>query len=466
MSRDVLTLKEVFVFIKMRFVSRPLLLSLFTVVLSSLADGQTGCLNSDRELKLTFTGDIMCDLPQIPLVLDGHRSFDEMFEDVLPLFQNADYVIGNLETPLAGEAARYTYKRFNFNSPDSFAEALRLCGFDFLTTANNHCLDRGEAGLDATVKTLDRLGIRHDGTYFTIEDSERINIVCLKGVKIAILSFCYGTNASNGIKLKKREWKIALTKRPWWCTDVKSKQHNRSSERKMIPERIRNWIRTCLPMRMIKAVRTHGDVLHKCRQYDVRIDHVVPSAITNIADLAVLDKCLKKVRRAKQIADLVVVCPHLGGQYNPAPGDYQKFVTSKFIEAGADLLVENHSHNPLQGRWAETGCFVAFSLGNFVRTPYLSGWVNGTMSEYSILLNVHVDVRTKRLNRITYSVLKSVIEKDGFAKVVPVSELYTRAVNDEERQRLRVENEAVVNRFVGGTLDVPILDEYTYPGPL
>ena len=74
-------------------------------------------------------------------------------------------------------------------------------GFDFLITANNHSLDRGKKGLERTIDVLDQLKIEHTGT-FKDEKSRNDNypyIKLLKGKKIAILNFTYGTN---GLKVE------------------------------------------------------------------------------------------------------------------------------------------------------------------------------------------------------------------------------------------------------------------------
>ena len=81
------------------------------------------------------------------------------------ILDGSDYVIANLETPLAGEDAVYTNRIVSFNAPDSVADAIKKLGVDVVSTANNHCLDRGFKGLERTLKVLDERGISHTGTY-------------------------------------------------------------------------------------------------------------------------------------------------------------------------------------------------------------------------------------------------------------------------------------------------------------
>lgn len=126
-------------------------------------------------------------------------SFDAMFTHVAPYLRRADLTIGNLETPLAGRESRYqigsAQRMFpRFNCPDELAGTLKRIGFNVLTTANNHCLDRGVKGLVRTLNVLDKFGIAHTGTYRTEDESKKFLIQDVKGVKVGILAYTYGTN--------------------------------------------------------------------------------------------------------------------------------------------------------------------------------------------------------------------------------------------------------------------------------
>ncbi|MCQ4725139.1 CapA family protein [Anaerotignum faecicola] len=149
------------------------------------------------EVKLTFIGDIMCHSWQYNEAYNsetGEYDFNHNYQDVKKYFDNADLVIGNFETVLAGEGAGGYSDYPIFNSPDSFAEAMKNAGIDIVTTANNHCMDKRAAGLLRTIDVLDSLGIEHIGTYKSAEDRENILIKDVNGIKIAFLSYTYGTN--------------------------------------------------------------------------------------------------------------------------------------------------------------------------------------------------------------------------------------------------------------------------------
>ena len=146
--------------------------------------------------KVTFLGDIMCE----PIMLktaktrEGTFDFDGVFCNIKGMLNESDFVIGNLETPLAGEGSGFVNELFSFNAPDEFAQAIKNAGIDFLSTANNHCMDRGIEGLKRTVYVLDEIGLAHDGTYDDSSAEHNAFLVDIGDTRIAIVPFTYGTN--------------------------------------------------------------------------------------------------------------------------------------------------------------------------------------------------------------------------------------------------------------------------------
>jgi capA protein, putative len=146
-------------------------------------------------LQLVFAGDIMTHGPQIKAADQGRGNYDftPSFELVRPMIERADLALANLETTFGGTPYR-GYPMFS--SPSSLGSALKEAGFDVLTTANNHSCDRGRYGVVNTIDVLDSLGMRTTGSYRTkAERSQRTPLIIdVRGVKIAILAYTYGTN--------------------------------------------------------------------------------------------------------------------------------------------------------------------------------------------------------------------------------------------------------------------------------
>ena len=148
-----------------------------------------------QSVKLLFAGDLMGHGPQIKAAqrADGSYDYTPCFRYVKDYVQGADLAIVNLEVTLAGPP--YTgYPQFS--SPRELAVAAKEAGFDIMTTANNHCMDRGREGLERTLRVLDTLGIPHLGTYRNRDERDAGHplIVECNGMRLALLTYTYGTN--------------------------------------------------------------------------------------------------------------------------------------------------------------------------------------------------------------------------------------------------------------------------------
>lgn len=170
---------------------------------STTLDNQN--INTKKEQKdITFNmsviGDIMCHNTQYTDAYNsntGTYDFSYVFKDIKTKIKTADIAVGNLETTFAGKSVGYSSYP-TFNTPESLADNLKDLGLDVLTTANNHSLDKGYKGIESTIDYLDKADISHTGTFKSEEDQNKILIKNVKDVKIAFLSYTYGTN---GIKV-------------------------------------------------------------------------------------------------------------------------------------------------------------------------------------------------------------------------------------------------------------------------
>lgn len=155
--------------------------------------------NGPASATILFAGDAMTHQAQIDRAreLGGGSAYDfsDCFTLITPYVKSADYAVVNLETPLGGGRGGYTGFPC-FSAPDSYAVALKNAGFDLFLTANNHTLDRSDAGLRRTIHTLDSLGIPHTGTFTDAAERSRLVpfIADVNGIKIAFLNYTYGTN--------------------------------------------------------------------------------------------------------------------------------------------------------------------------------------------------------------------------------------------------------------------------------
>lgn len=119
--------------------------------------------------------------------------FSSTFKNIVPYIKDADIAIGNLETTFAGKSRGFSGYP-TFNTPEALGKNLKDLGIDVLSTANNHSMDKGYSGLTSTLDFLDKFGISHTGTYRSKEEQDTILVKDVNGIKIAFLSFTYGTN--------------------------------------------------------------------------------------------------------------------------------------------------------------------------------------------------------------------------------------------------------------------------------
>lgn len=120
-------------------------------------------------------------------------NFKPMFEPIKSQLQKPDILLANQETVLGGvEIGLSSYPMFN--SPQEVGDALIDAGVDIVSTANNHSLDKGEKGIQSSIVYYEKVGLPYVGFFKSKEDQEKLRILNKNGVKLAFLSYSYGTN--------------------------------------------------------------------------------------------------------------------------------------------------------------------------------------------------------------------------------------------------------------------------------
>lgn len=119
--------------------------------------------------------------------------FAPLIAAVQPYVSSADVALCHLETPLAPPGGPYEGYPL-FSAPPQIATALATVGYDACSTASNHTFDKGAAGVQRTLDTLDTAGIAHAGSARTPEEAGRATVLDVSGVNVALLSYTYGFN--------------------------------------------------------------------------------------------------------------------------------------------------------------------------------------------------------------------------------------------------------------------------------
>lgn len=128
---------------------------------------------------------------------DGTYSFSKMFTEVESLIKNHDLAFYNQESVIGGKALGLSaYPRFN--SPEEIGDDMVKLGFNLVSLANNHTMDKGEKGVINSVnywKT--KPGVYYTGQALSDEDRENnIKVQEKNGIKYAFFAY---TTVTNGL---------------------------------------------------------------------------------------------------------------------------------------------------------------------------------------------------------------------------------------------------------------------------
>lgn len=387
-----------------------------------------------RMKKITFIGDIMCEEPLLKASRKGKcYDFSNVFEGCKEFFSQSDFVVGNLETVFAGKEAGYTKEMFSFNTPDAFAEAIREAGINLVTTATNHALDRDIKGLTRTLDILDQVGIEHIGAYRIENERNDIYTKEFGNLKIAFLNYTYGTNTYES---------------PYYIDESEYYRLN-----------------LLMPQKHIKVIRPKG----VRAKFSVAIKQIIPerylihvrkilgkSYTNNYTDVlnekeideSYLERLRSDIQKAKGLAEIVIVCLHIGGQFNSNPGTLVQYFIKLIQEAGADYIINTHAHVVQRMKQFENS-FVAYCLGNFSISPSSAYISHKLKPEYSIALHLYVD--DSRVVKKTFSILKIIENKYHKITVKPVDEIVDK-LSKKEKDILEKDVAFIYERFTGNLI--------------
>ncbi len=118
---------------------------------------------------ISFAGDIMAGRG-VDRTLSKDNGIQEVFGKVLPILQDADLTIGNLEGAITTQENR-VYKSYNFKFPYFVLPKLSEAGFDYLSITNNHSFDYGLQGFKDTLTNLEKAKIGTSGAGLKQEDA-------------------------------------------------------------------------------------------------------------------------------------------------------------------------------------------------------------------------------------------------------------------------------------------------------
>lgn len=132
----------------------------------------------------------------------NNYNFDNIFKYTGEIFKSYDISYYNQETILGGkDLGLSTYPQFN--SPQEVGDAFMKVGFNTVSLATNHTLDRMyNCGLKAITNSRNywnkQEGVIAAGSYTSNEEREKLQINEVNGIKYTLLSY---TMTTNGLKV-------------------------------------------------------------------------------------------------------------------------------------------------------------------------------------------------------------------------------------------------------------------------
>ncbi len=179
----------------------PLILILMFMLSGCGKDNESATANVEKNtinetISIVAVGDNLLHMPVINSGKrpDGSYDYSHIFAKLQPIFKDADIAVIGQETVFGGEHLGYSGYPL-FNSPSDMGKTLVNEGFDIVLHASNHVVDKWAEGIENTLKFWDNypqvtvLGINRSE-----EEKQKVDIIDVKGAKLTVLNYTYGTN--------------------------------------------------------------------------------------------------------------------------------------------------------------------------------------------------------------------------------------------------------------------------------
>ncbi len=247
-------------------------------------------------------------------------------EAAQPLLAGGDVVLGNIDVVLSDRGTP-VLKWANLQADPRIAHDLRHLGIDVAILANNHTMDYRADALSQCLAAYDEAGIVHSGAGANLKDATASRVIETPHGTVAILS-------------------VSSTLPPESAAGENSPG--------------------VAPLKVWQAYKLDESLM-------AEQPGTVPEVQT-WPDQADLDRAVRDVAAARQVADHVLVVTHWGvpsfwrAPSHPAIQESQRLIGHALIDAGADAIIGNHAHE-LHGIEFYAGKPIAYCLGNF--------WIDG-----------------------------------------------------------------------------------------
>ena len=124
---------------------------------------------------------------------DGTYDFRPSLRYIAPIVKNYDLAFYNQETVFGGKELGYSGYS-NFNSPADFGEQMIEMGFNMVSLANNHTMDKGVRGALNSYDFWKEQPVITAGSWGSQEERDQFCIHEINGITFAFLAYTYESN--------------------------------------------------------------------------------------------------------------------------------------------------------------------------------------------------------------------------------------------------------------------------------
>ncbi len=143
-----------------------------------------------KRMSLVAVGDVLIheSVYKDALNSDGTYNFHKMFTEIEPIIKKYDLKFCNQESTIGGEALGISGYP-SFNSPDEIGDEIVNLGFNLISLANNHALDKGVDAIKYSNSYWKTKDVITAGTYSSASERDNIKVYEKNGIKYAFLAY-------------------------------------------------------------------------------------------------------------------------------------------------------------------------------------------------------------------------------------------------------------------------------------
>ena len=291
--------------------------------------------------------------------------FKPMIELIKPIVSRYDIKYYNQETILGGaEIGVSDYP--TFNSPYEAGDAMIDAGFNLVSLATNHTIDRGKkAVLNSREYWNKQENVLAVGSYDSEEERNEVKIAEINNIKYTMLNYTYGTN---GIPVPTgAEYLVNV-----WPTDLSINDPKRDKKYQAYKEQVK-----------------------------------------------------QDIEKVKDKVDVVIVAMHWGVEYTNTPTAYEIDAAEFLADQGVNIVIGTHPHVVQPVTWIDD-TLVIYSLGNFISAQTQDMNYNkmvGLMTSLEITKTIKNDETIISIGNVSNELIYTYYKSYRNFKVIPFSQM-------------------------------------------